>query len=180
MLWKTCHMLSNNFYMLSKDNNTMMCCLRDLICCVKLDNIFFRRGCRRGSLPGMPTPQRYLRPRKVLAWCWQLWQRTARSCRNRAALRWLNSLSLTRRWGTASRTRVAWLWTKKPVLNIRTRNLFWICGKPLLIHSNPHILGILTISFHKNCTLIVLGLLTYFESGPWHESGCIYSPHEIT
>jgi len=32
-------MLSNNFHMLFKDYNTVICCVRNLICCVKLDNI---------------------------------------------------------------------------------------------------------------------------------------------
>jgi len=39
MLSNTCHMLSNNFH-LFKDYNTMMCCVRNLICCVILDNIW--------------------------------------------------------------------------------------------------------------------------------------------
>ena len=40
MLSNTCHMLSGNFRMLSKDCNTMIWCVRNLICCVKLDNIW--------------------------------------------------------------------------------------------------------------------------------------------
>jgi len=40
MLSNTCHMLSGNFHMLSKECITMICCVRNLICCAKLDNIW--------------------------------------------------------------------------------------------------------------------------------------------
>jgi len=39
MLSKSCHMLSNSFYMLLKEYNTVICCVRNLIYCVKLGNI---------------------------------------------------------------------------------------------------------------------------------------------
>jgi len=40
MLSNTCHTLSKFFHKLSKEWNTMICCVRNLICCAQLDNIW--------------------------------------------------------------------------------------------------------------------------------------------